>query len=443
MPMTAINKPTAFPSATTSEHRASAAASQPASAALSDETLIKWLYDMMLIREFELRTMAAYQQAKIGGFCHVYIGQEATAVGTIACVNHDDPVVTAYRDHGHALARGMTSRACMAEMYGKITGCAKGKGGSMHMFDKPNHLYGGHGIVGAQTGLGLGLGFATRYVWEVMGQPMAADGPGADTLPAIEPKKRVCLCYLGDGALNQGVFHESLNLAGLFGSPVIYIVENNGYSMGTAIERGTTMAHDLSVKAAAYGIDFLEVDGMDICSIYDSFKPFADMCREEQKPGFVDLKTYRYQGHSMSDPQKYRTKEEVAQYQERDSIDRLAHLLMSPKGQKIEGAGASHEPQASASGGGPSGKGNATAADRAFAAALAAAPRIARGCLSEEQYKEMQKEIREIVRDAVDFAEKSDTPNPASELYSDVYINPQANLSPIGEYGGGVRNPLL
>lgn len=425
--MTAVNKHPDLRTGRPSDH-------------LSDETLIKWLYDMMLIREFELRTMAAYQQAKIGGFCHVYIGQEATAVGTIGCVNHDDPVVTAYRDHGHALARGMSSRACMAEMYGKITGCAKGKGGSMHMFDKPNHLYGGHGIVGAQTGLGLGLGFATRYLWEVMGQPMPADGPGADTLPPIEPKKRVCLCYLGDGALNQGVFHEALNLAGLYGVPVIYIVENNGYSMGTSIERGTTMAHDLSVKAAAYGIDFLDVDGMDICSIYDSFKPFADKCREEQKPGFVDLKTYRYQGHSMSDPQKYRTKEEVAKFQERDSIDRLAHLLLSPKGQKV--GGTTGEPRAGASGN-SSIKGNSAAADRAFAAALAETPRTARGCLSEERYKEMQKEIREIVRDAVEFAEKSDAPDPASELYSDVYINPQANLSPIGEYGGGVRNPLL
>lgn len=353
---------------------------------LPGATLKKWLREMMLIREFELRTMAAYQQAKIGGFCHVYIGQEATAVGTIAAVNHDDPVITAYRDHGHALARGMSAEACMAEMYGRITGCAKGKGGSMHMFDKPNHLYGGHGIVGAQTGLGVGLAFAARYEMEVIGKG----------------SKKVCLCYLGDGALNQGVFHEALNLAGLYSSPVIYIVENNGYSMGTSIERGTTMAHDLSVKAAAYGIDFIEIDGMDVCEIYDRFKPFADDLRERQRPGFVDLKTYRYQGHSMSDPQKYRTKEEVAKFQERDSIDRLAHMLMTKE------AGAAW-----------------------------------RGSLSEDDYKQMQKEVREEVRAAIDAAEKAEAPDPATELYSDVYANPQPNLSPIGEYRHGVRNPLM
>ncbi len=375
-----------------------------ASARMSDSlpaaTITKWLRDMMLIREFELRTMAAYQQAKIGGFCHVYIGQEATAVGTIASVNHDDPVITAYRDHGHALARGMSCRACMAEMYGKTTGCAKGKGGSMHMFDKPNHLYGGHGIVGAQTGLGLGLAFASRYEWEVLNKG----------------SKKICLCYLGDGALNQGIFHESLNLAGLYDSPVIYIVENNGYSMGTSIERGTTMAHDLSVKAAAYGIDFIQIDGMDICGIYDQFKPFADDLRERQRPGFVDLKTYRYQGHSMSDPQKYRTKEEVAQWQQRDSIDRLAHLLLNKS---------DNEPRAQASG---------SSGDRSASW---------RGSLSEDAYKQMQKDIRDEVRDSIDFAEKSDSPDPAAELYTDVYANPQPNLSPIGEYRHGARNPLL
>lgn len=370
---------------------------------LAPTLLIKWLRDMMLIREFELRTMAAYQQAKIGGFCHVYIGQEAVAVGTIACVNQDDPVITAYRDHGHALARGMTSRACMAEMYGRLEGCAKGKGGSMHMFDKPNHLYGGHGIVSAQNGLGLGLAFATRYEWEVM-------KTGA---------KKLTLCYMGDGALNQGILHESMNLAGLYGSPVIFIVENNGYSMGTSIERGTTMAHDLSSKAAAYGIDFLLVDGMDILEIYDRFKPFADDLRTRQRPGFVDLKTYRYQGHSMSDPQKYRTKEEVGQYQERDSIDRLAFLLLNKAG----AVGSASE--------------SAKRDDHKYAAAPW------RGSLSEDAYKQMQREIKEEVRDAVEFSEKAESPDPAAELYTDVYANPQPNLSPVGEYTHGTRNVLL
>ncbi len=384
---------------------ATAAAGPRLTDSIEPRVLVRWLRDMMLIREFELRTMAAYQQAKIGGFCHVYIGQEATAVGTIASVDPDDPVITAYRDHGHALARGMSARACMAEMFGKATGCAKGKGGSMHMFDRPHHLYGGHGIVGAQTPLGAGLAFAGRYEWEVLGK--SVEGGKA--------KKKVCLCYLGDGALNQGSFHEACNLAGLLSLPVIYIVENNGYSMGTSIERGTTMAHDLSVKAAAYGIDYIEIDGMDILEIYDRFKPFADGLREAQKPGFVNLITYRYQGHSMSDPQKYRTKEEVGTFQARDSIDRLAHLLMRKPG---EGAGTAM-------------------------AALDDRRAPWRGCLSEEQIKAMQKEIRDEVREAVDFAEKSPEPNPQEELYSDVYTNPQPHLSPVGEYVKGARNPLL
>ncbi|MCA9300774.1 MAG: pyruvate dehydrogenase (acetyl-transferring) E1 component subunit alpha, partial [Phycisphaerales bacterium] len=289
--------------------------------ALPDATLIEWLRQMQLIREFETRCMQAYQQAKIGGFCHIYIGQEAVAVGTIGSVNHDDPVVTAYRDHGHALARGMSPEACMAEMFGRLNGCAKGKGGSMHMFDRPNWLFGGHGIVGAQTPLGAGFAFAAKYEHDVLGK--ALDGG--------EAKKKVCLCYLGDGALNQGAFHEAQNLAGLFDLPVIFIVENNGYSMGTAIDRGTTMADKLCLKAAGYGIEGVEIDGMDIRNIYDQFKPFADECREKSRPGFVDLKTYRYQGHSMSDPQKYRTKEEVETFKERDSIASLLHHLMEER----------------------------------------------------------------------------------------------------------------
>jgi len=352
---------------------------------LPDKTLIKWLHDMQLIREFETRTAQAYQQAKIGGFCHIYTGQEALAVGTIACVNHDDPVVTAYRDHGHALARGMDPKACMAEMFGKAAGCAKGKGGSMHMFDKPNHLFGGHGIVSAQTPLGTGLAFAARYKWEVLG----------------EGGKKVALCYLGDGALNQGAFHEAQNLAGLLNLPVIYIVENNGYSMGTAIERGTTMAHDLVLKASGYGINGIQIDGMDIRNIYDRFKPFADECRDMQRPGFVDLKTYRYQGHSMSDPQKYRTKDEVDQWKERDSIANLASYLM---GSSDDGG---------------------------------------RSCFTEDDWKSMQKDIRTVVRESVQFAEDAPEPDVATELYSDVYINPMPNLSPTRDFTHGEKNPLL
>lgn len=349
------------------------------SAKLPDATLHKWLRDLMLIREFELKTMAAYQQAKIGGFCHIYIGQEAVVVGTFGAVNHDDPVVTAYRDHGHALARGMSARACMAEMFGKAAGCAKGKGGSMHMFDKPNWLFGGHGIVGAQTALGTGLAFAARYEYEVL-----KTGP-----------KKVCLSYMGDGALNQGCFHEAQNLAGLYSLPVIFIVENNGYSMGTSIERGTTMAHNLCLKAAGYGIDAIQIDGMDVMSLYDQFKPFADKCRAEQKPGFVDLKTYRYQGHSMSDPQKYRTKEEVAKFQERDTIMTLSNYLLNE-----------------------------------------------RKSLSEAEYQKIQADVRDEVKDSVEFSENAPVPE-LSELYTDVYAEPMPNLSPSGEYTHGAKNPLL
>jgi pyruvate dehydrogenase E1 component alpha subunit len=206
----------------------------------------------------------------------------------------------------------------------------------------------------------------------------------------------VCLCYLGDGALNQGSFHEAMNLAGLFDLPVIYIVENNRYSMGTSIERGTTMAHNLLAKSAAYGIEGIQIDGMDVLEVYDRFKPFADECRAKQRPGFVDLHTYRYQGHSMSDPQKYRTKEEVEQVKEQDSIAAMAHHLLSE-----------------------------------------------RECLSEEAYEQMQDEIKQIVREAVEFAEQSEAPDVERELYSDVYVNPAPGLSPIGRYVEGEKNPLL
>lgn len=358
---------------------------------LPASTLVKWLKDMYLIREFENRCGQAYQQAKIGGFCHLYTGQEATAVGTINALEHDDPIVTAYRDHGHALARGMDPAACMAEMFGKITGCAKGKGGSMHMFDKPNWMFGGHGIVGAQTPLGTGLAFAARYEWEVLKR-------GVNGGPA---KKKVALSYLGDGALNQGALHEAMNLAGLWDIPVIYIVENNGYSMGTAIHRGTTMAEDLRKKAEAYGIRGEIIDGFDVMDLYNEFKPLVDWCRENQKPAFVDLKTYRYLGHSMSDPQKYRTKEEVEEFKNKDSIDRLSSYLMTSR-KNADGSPA----------------------------------------LTEQQFHDMQTEIKDRVKVAMDFAESSEIPA-LSELFTDVMHNPMRNMSPNCEYTHGVKNPLL
>ena len=366
--------------AAATKSNAGARPSKRLSDALPDATLLGWLRDMLLIREFEVRTMQAYSNARIGGFCHVYIGEEACAVGTLACVNPDDPVITAYRCHGHALARGMDPKACMAEMFGKIAGCAKGKGGSMHMFDKPHWLFGGHGIVGAQTPVGAGLAFAAKYEREVMGKG----------------KKKVALCYFGDGALNQGSLHESMNLAGLFHIPVIYIVENNRYSMGTEIHRGTTMADNLPKKAAAYGIEGVTIDGMDIRTIYDRFKPIVDACRDECRPAFVEVRTYRYHGHSMSDPQKYRKKAEVEEVKERDSIDLLvAHLTED------------------------------------------------RGALDPDALKATQKEIKKIVRAAVQFAEDAPAPAVEPELYSDVYLNRQPGLSPIRDYTEGAKNPLL
>jgi len=362
-----------------------------ASDSVPPATLLRWLRDMFLIREFENRCGQSYQQAKIGGFCHLYTGQEAAAVGTINSLQPDDPIITAYRDHGHALARGMDPRACMAEMYGKAAGCAKGKGGSMHMFDKPNWMFGGHGIVGAQTPVGLGLAFAARYEWEVMGK--AVDGGPA--------KKKVALAYLGDGALNQGALHEAMNLGGLWDIPCIWVVENNGYSMGTSIERGTTMAHDLRKKADAYGIRGEIIDGFDVINLYDNFKPLVDWCRDNQKPAFVDLKTYRYLGHSMSDPQKYRTKEEVEQFKGKDSIDRYASVLMNER---------------KGPDGGP--------------------------ILNEQMMMDMQAEVKETVRAAIEFAENSAVPD-ASELYTDVLLNPMPNMSPSGEYRIGAKNPLL
>jgi pyruvate dehydrogenase E1 component alpha subunit len=345
---------------------------------LPKETLVKWLYDMQLIREFENRTMQAYQQAKIGGFCHIYTGQEAVAVGTIGCTNSDDPVITAYRDHGHALARGMTPESCMAEMFGKTTGCAKGKGGSMHMFDRPNWLFGGHGIVSAQTPMGAGFAFSEKYQLEVMGIG----------------KKKVTLCYMGDGALDQGCFHEAQNLASLWDLPVIYILENNGYSMGTAINRHTANAENLIDRAKGYGIRAAKIDGLDIMNIYNEFKPIVDDCRENSRPAFIDLKTYRYQGHSMSDPQKYRTKEEVDQYKDKDSIAKLCSDLMTM------------------------------------------------GHIDEAGWKAMRKEISNIVRASVEHAEAAPTPEPG-ELYTDVYANPEKNLSPTAIYSHGTKNPLM
>jgi len=323
------------------------------------EVLLGWLRQMLLIREFEVRTMQAYQNRLIGGFCHIYIGQEAVAVGSIAAVRPDDPVILAYRDHGHALARGMDPKHCMAEMFGRIGGCAKGKGGSMHMFDADHYLYGGHGIVSAQTPLGTGLAFATKYEDEVI------QGGQSD---------HVTLCYMGDGALNQGCFYEAMNLASLQDLPVIYVVENNRYSMGTAIERGTSMAHELHLKAEAFGIENAVVNGKNVIDVYREFKSISDWCRKESRPFFVDVHTYRYKGHSMSDPRKYRTKDEEQQEESQDCIYALSTYLR-------------------------------TEFD-----------------ITEDAIKQMSKQVKAQVRQAVEWAKQSPEA-PIDELYTDVFTD--------------------
>ncbi len=321
--------------------------------------LLGWLRQMLLIREFEVRTMQAYQNRLIGGFCHIYIGQEAVAVGTIAAVNPDDPVVLAYRDHGHALARGMDPKYCMAEMFGRIGGCAKGKGGSMHMFDAEHYLYGGHGIVSAQTPLGTGLAFATKYEDEVINEGKS---------------NHVTLCYMGDGALNQGCFYEAMNLASLQNLPVIFVLENNRYSMGTAIERGTSMAHDLRVKSDAQGINHAVINGKNVISTYQDFKSIADWCREESRPFFVEAQTYRYKGHSMSDPRKYRTKEEEQLEESNDCIDSLERYLTEEHG------------------------------------------------VTEDSFKQVARQVKTQVRQAVDWA-KNSPETPMEEMYTDVFTD--------------------
>ena len=343
---------------------------------LGPDKLKSMLYDMMLIRRFEERTMQSYMQQQIGGFCHIYIGQEAVAVGSIGALKNDDPIVGAYRDHGFALARGMHPNYCMAEMFGKVTGCSKGKGGSMHMFDKDRHMYGGHAIVGGQCPLGAGLAFATQY----------------------EKKDNVTLCYLGDGALNQGGFFEAMNLAAIWNLPVIFVLENNSYSMGTHINRGTAMANDLSAKAQAFGMRYAECDGLDVLAVYDTFADQVSKTRNAKNPqwergnwdkieysregstpgpAFINVKTYRYQGHSMSDPQKYRSKDEVNTFKnDRDPIAMIKGMMMD-------------------------------------------------GGVAEDDIKVIDKEIKEIVAEAATFAQESPEPD-AHELWADVLVEVDA-----------------
>lgn len=272
----------------------------------SKETYLYWYELMQLIRQFESKSEEMYKMAgKIRGFFHVYNGQEAIAAGCMTATNHEDPFITGYRDHGLALAKGMSPNAAMAELYGKATGCSKGKGGSMHLFDKANYFFGGHGIVGAQIGTGAGLAFAEQY----------------------RGSKNVVLCFFGDGAARQGMLHEVFNLAMLWKLPVVFICENNNYAMGTSIER-TSNVIDIYKLADAYEMPSDKVDGMTPELVHEGVARAVKRAREGEGPTLLEMKTYRYRGHSVSDPQKYRSKDEVEEYKDQDPIIKVRKTIL-------------------------------------------------------------------------------------------------------------------
>src|ERR1044071_6770351 len=271
---------------------------------LSKDQLIELYRQMLLIRRFEEKSAEVYVAGKIGGFCHLYIGQEAVGVGTISAIRKDDYVLASYREHGLALAKGMTARAIMAELFGKATGCSKGKGGSMHMFDKSLGFFGGHAIVGGQIPLATGTAFATKY-------------QGTD---------QVTLCFFGEAAVNQGAFHESLNMAQLWKLPCIYICENNQYGMGTSLKRAMS-SHDISEKASSFDLASEFVDGMDVLAVREATQRAVERARKDYLPTLLEIRTYRFMGHSMSDPGNYRTRAEIERYQERDPIKLFAASL--------------------------------------------------------------------------------------------------------------------
>jgi len=274
---------------------------------LSEEQLLQMYEQMYLQRRFEERSMQQYQKGKFGGFLHLYIGQEAISTGTAHATEPDDDIITAYRDHGWGLVKGITPNEGMAELFGKATGSSRGKGGSMHFAKAENHFWGGYGIVGGHIPINAGFAFANKY----------------------NQTGNVSLCFFGDGAVDQGALHETLNLAQLWKLPAIFVVENNGYSMGTAAARHTVA--QIVDRAKGYDMKSAVINGMDLFSVYEKMKEIADDVRENSEPWFVEIRTYRFRGHSMSDPQKYRSKEEMEEYQKIDPILRLKSYLTSKK----------------------------------------------------------------------------------------------------------------
>ncbi len=272
------------------------------------ETYLRWFKEMVLMRRFEEKTGQLYTMQKFGGFCHLYIGQEAILAGMITAIRPTDRLITGYRDHAHPLVLGTPSKHVMAELFGKMTGTSKGKGGSMHYFDKQRNLFGGHGIVGGQIGLGAGIAFADKYRGE----------------------DHVTLCFMGDGAIRQGMLHETFNMAMTWKLPVVFIIENNNYAMGTSVER-TSNVHDLSTIGESYDMPGLGVNGMRCEDVHEAIAMACAHAREGNGPYLLDIKTYRYKGHSMSDPQKYRTKEEVEAYKKQDPIESVRATLLKNK----------------------------------------------------------------------------------------------------------------
>ncbi len=314
------------------------------------DQLLHWFEQMLLIRKFEEKASQLYMQQKFRGFCHLYIGQEAVAVGIESTIRPDDYVITAYRDHGGALVRGVTANACMAELYGKRTGTSKGKGGSMHFFSKEHNYLGGHGIVGAQIPLGAGIAFGAKY----------------------QDTDKLCVTLMGDGATRQGALHEAFNLAMLWQLPVIFVIENNNYAMGTSVER-TSNVTELYTLGESYDMPSKPIDAMDVVTVYNEMLPVVEHVRSGKGPYLVEMKTYRYKGHSMSDPQKYRTREELNKYRDRDPIANLKIYI----DEHTDGF--------------------------------------------QKEMDHISSKINQIVEESIIFAEESPYPDP-SELYEDVYV---------------------
>src|SRR6478609_4985377 len=315
----------------------------------SKETYMFWFESMLLMRKFEEKAGQLYGMQKIRGFCHLYIGQEACASGAVSALQKGDKYITAYRDHAHPLALGTSPNKIMAELFAKETGVSKGKGGSMHIFDKEHGFFGGHGIVGAQVPLGAGIGFAEKF----------------------NKTGNLCICYMGDGAVRQGAFHEALNLAMLWKIPVIFVIENNGYAMGTSVKR-TSNVTDLFRLGSAYEMPSEPVDAMSVEAVHIAVSKAADRARKGEGPTLLEFRTYRYKGHSMSDPAKYRTKEELEEYKHRDPIESVKNTILSKK------------------------------------------------FLSEKELDAIDEKIMAQVEESVKFAEESPLPDP-SEAFKDVY----------------------